>query len=174
MECVCVILKIILVKYYMKKILLLILLSFTLSTSYSASKFDVFKIWNTLPHKSNTTIEIEQNDIINAYAEFLPFGYNVIINTGLLKTVDEDELAFVIAHEIGHTYVGYDEDKADIFGAKLIIASGKYDICKGRNFFKKLYDKFGKGGNDGEHSSNLYRFDVLSKMGRCKGTSVNW
>jgi len=47
----------------------------------------------------NYNFSIVDDNEINAFA--LPGGY-IFINKGLIDKMDEDELAFVIAHEIGH------------------------------------------------------------------------
>jgi len=68
-------------------------------------KFNIKKIFNNLTkYIERTTInynyKIVRTDEVNAYAIA---GGNMYINTGILDFLDdEDEIAFVIAHEISH------------------------------------------------------------------------
>jgi predicted Zn-dependent protease len=68
-------------------------------------KFNIKKIFNNLSQyvertKINYNYKIVRTDEVNAYAIA---GGNMYINTGILDFLDdEDEIAFVIAHEISH------------------------------------------------------------------------
>ncbi len=71
----------------------------------SEKKFNIKKIFNNLTKyvertKINYNYKIARTDEVNAYAIA---GGNMYINTGILDFLDdEDEIAFVIAHEISH------------------------------------------------------------------------
>lgn len=55
---------------------------------------------------------VVQDDQINALSD----GKNILINTGLIRAVEnDDELAFVVAHEIAHNVLGHIKKKEEIF-----------------------------------------------------------
>ena len=48
-------------------------------------------------------ISIEENSTINAFAD----GSQIIVTTGMMRFVDDDELALVIGHEMAHNILGH-------------------------------------------------------------------
>lgn len=50
---------------------------------------------------------IARSDTINAFATGSRAPYTVVLYTGLIEALDEDELAFVIGHELGHVMMGH-------------------------------------------------------------------
>ncbi len=53
------------------------------------------------------TIFIEQNPYLNAYAFGFKKPYMVVLSSSLVEGLTDSELYFVIAHEIGHIYLGH-------------------------------------------------------------------
>ena len=156
------------------RVLLSIVLFMSSYCLFAALNADVHTIFKKMDVKPNTDISVVESPVVNAYTYFLLTGYSIEINTGLIRAMNIDELAFVVGHEIGHTYVGESEDMADIVGARLMKKAG-YNICQGRFFFKKLYKLNGnQGGENDPHSSNRVRFDNVSKIGDCVGTSKDY
>jgi len=50
---------------------------------------------------------VAKSDTINAFATGFRAPYTVVLYTGLIDALDEDELAFVIGHELGHVMMGH-------------------------------------------------------------------
>jgi len=50
---------------------------------------------------------VVKGDSINAFATGSRAPYTVVLYTGLIEALDEDELAFVIGHELGHVMMGH-------------------------------------------------------------------
>lgn len=96
---------------------------------------------------------------------FNAYGKVIAVSQGLLNFVNnKDELAFVLAHELGHNYVvkltrfEYIETSADKIGTEMIDKAG-YNVCKGTYNLKRLNDK-----GDKMHPPSDERFEKV----RCK------
>ena len=50
---------------------------------------------------------VVKRDTINAFATGSRAPYTVVLYTGLIEALDEEELAFVIGHELGHVMMGH-------------------------------------------------------------------
>lgn len=121
--------------------------------------------------------KISKSEEINAYND----GTKIVINHGLIKSTNDDELALVIGHEIAHGLLGHLnqeppflvhygmgindavsalEANADKMGAFYMMKAG-YDICKGREIFHTWRKNDGNsiGYN---HPNNSYRYDELN------------
>ncbi len=87
-------------------------------------------------------------DVENASAD--RFEREIRVYSGLLRVVDsDDELAFVVAHEIGHAVLGHiggsapkKEADADYFATYLVARAG-YDPEGGSRFFRRVASKPG-------------------------------
>lgn len=80
---------------------------------------------NLLPHRDNIyTFTVLKNDTANAFV--LP-GNHVFVFTGLFKyTRGEDELAAVLAHELGHTLARHSGEK--ISGSMLVTMLARFSL----------------------------------------------
>lgn len=101
-------------------------------------------------------------------------GKGIYVTYVLDAVLNDDEKALVIGHEIAHgilhhTDIAFDmfvtswsnenELMADNLGAVWAHKAG-YDVCKGREVFKKFYDWSGNSLN-GSHPPNLMRYENL-------------
>lgn len=120
-------------------------------------------------------IRVVDSPVINAYNS----GSEIVIYTGIIKaTVNDDELAMIIAHEISHTTLFHFalmeayaknwnadsqallESDADKMGAFYALKAG-YNVCLGREIWKRL--KSIDGDYLGEdHPDMAYRYDQLN------------
>lgn len=108
-------------------------------------------------------------------------AFRVVLYSGLTKYAKNDsEVAMVLAHEISHYELGHvfesdrnqgqyvmNEAMADKLAVYFMEKAG-YDVCKGRMFFKRLYDTYGDKPFFTHHPSNAYRYMALT-MHRCGG-----
>lgn len=108
---------------------------------------------------------IDSTDI-QAYTDFSA----VYISTGMLEFMDnnEDALALVLGHEIGHIMVfsfsdsQIEEANADRYGAYLMMRAG-YNICHGRLIMKQFLDQFGDVTlTSASHPPNSSRYEALN------------
>jgi Zn-dependent protease with chaperone function len=135
------------------------------STSHAAvSRKDTQVIFNKLVQADpylilkRPELIIEKHRELNAEAQ----DNKVHVSTSLLPILDKDELAGVIAHELGHVKSGEGsgnivveqafqknprlfERRADIYGQVLMGKAG-YDKCKANGFLKKLLKIHGVHG----------------------------
>lgn len=123
------------------------------------------QVQNAIPFR------IDSSDIMNAYTN----GEEVVLYQGLIDKLNEDEIALVIGHEIAHQMLGHVnltakmddayrtevlEANADKLGAVYMMKAG-YDICKGREFWKKMEQERGNSlGQD--HPDYSYRYAELN------------
>lgn len=107
-------------------------------------------------------------------------GKGIYVTYVLDMALNDDEKALVIGHEIAHgilhhtdssfqlfvdSYSNENELMADNLGATWAHKAG-YDVCKGREVFKKFYD-WGGNSLNGSHPPNLMRYENLAHY--CKG-----
>jgi len=125
---------------------------FNIVTAHSTvSKSTVTQVWNKLQKKGGTNYKlyfIEEDKGFNAYASHK----GVLINNNMLQFLDnKDQVAFILAHEIGHMEHGdvhklsgsyHQESSADWYGAELMSKSG-YRLCEAIRFFKKSISIYG-------------------------------
>ena len=65
-------------------------------------------------------LSVRPDKRINGWAQ----GRLVITTTRTVEKLPENQLAFLLAHEIGHVYRSMSEQEADCFGAKLTVKAG--------------------------------------------------
>jgi len=106
----------------------------------------------------------------NAYND----GKQVVIYTGLLDSLNDDEIAFVLGHEIAHGMLEHlgklqansaeesavHEANADKLGAVYALKAG-YDVCKGREVFKHWENERGNALGQ-THPDYAYRYSELN------------
>ena len=120
-------------------------------------------------------VELVPGKKLNAAAD----GTIVQITTGVLEqTHDDDELAFIIAHEMAHNILGHrdrldrigrsaahiraTESEADLLGLKLMKAAG-YDPMAAARFWMRFGKKTGAGiFSDGTHLRTRDRVRLLT------------
>lgn len=136
---------------------------------------EVRKIYKQLLARSGQTQEalplyLEESDEENAYND----GTKVVIFTGLIqKAKNWDEISLILGHEIAHGMLWHlkmkleDKDlitvaeaNADKLGAYYMMAAG-YDICKGREIFKRWKETGGNHQNQ-SHPNHSFRYDELN------------
>lgn len=114
------------------------------------------------------------SNAVNAYTD----GENIGITEKLLSMIkNDDQLALILAHELSHIILhdpettgisqSLKEAHADKLGAFIIMKAG-FDICKGREIFKKLFEKFGDTAESSDHPGFAYRYNQLS-LPDCRG-----
>ena len=133
-------------------------------------------------------LHIANTSMVNAWTD----GEDVTITTGILKKMaNVDEIAMVLAHELGHVInydsvheameeaVGYPIDgrykeaAADKIGAYIMMRSG-FDECKGREIMQVFRDNFGDDAGAEGHPDNAFRLDQLN-LPQCHKTFFsNW
>lgn len=133
------------------------------------------KLWRATGEKEYyVPLVIASDDMVNAYATYT----SITVFKGLINSVkSEDELAFVLSHEISHVLLGHvdpvkendakgdnaimhDEVKADKYGAFIMMKAG-YDICKGREIFYQWTIDMGNVLTS-THPCNIYRYNELN------------
>lgn len=132
----------------------------------------------TDPRESNYKLSIDPDEQINAYAYF---HNNVAVTKGMMRYVDDDELAVVIGHEIGHHRYGdvlvpkiittnaYNRNRelmADQYGVYLAQRAG-FNGCKGG---MSLYGRWAKedgyrrDDSKNTHPASVKRYEAVKKM----------
>lgn len=97
---------------------------------------------------------------VNAYQS----GSTITINQGMLNITNKDELALVIGHELAHYKLGHhnsnhrNEYAADALGYQYAAKAG-YNVCRGKNLFKK----FRKGASNTHPDPR----DRINRLPRC-------
>jgi len=118
-----------------------------------------------------TSLIIVDTPMVNAWTN----GSYIAITTGMLKFLhNNDEIAFVLGHELGHVLLGHTslpddlgpqihESNADKYGAYLAIRAG-YDICAGKKVWDRMIEKYGAmtASSDDIHPGNVKRADDLN------------
>jgi predicted Zn-dependent protease len=113
---------------------------------------------------------IEVSTEENAYND----GKQVVIYTGLLDSLNDDEIALVLGHEIAHGMLEHlgklqatsaeesavHEANADKLGAVYALKAG-YDVCKGREVFKHWENERGNALGQ-THPDYAYRYSELN------------
>lgn len=96
--------------------------------------------------------------------------YKIVVSGGSFYTLTNGELAFILAHEIGHVVLHHDtsnetsadkEGAADKYGAYLLLRSGQY-VCEARNFWDRLIQLRGDYQTTITHPSKTERYWSLS------------
>jgi Zn-dependent protease with chaperone function len=136
-------------------------------------EINVKEVYHRLAVVSGTTklppITILDIPMINAWTD----GKKITITTGLLKLMkNNDELAMVLGHEMGHFIARdvqrndeamdprYMEADADKFGAFIMMRAG-YDVCKGKEILRSFKEVFGDDAAAEGHPDNAFRLDQL-------------
>lgn len=139
----------------------------------------ILLIWSNLAKVTDVTdrvppimmwANIQSLMTVNAFTT----GQGIYVTYVLDNVLNDDEKALVIGHEIAHgilhhtdssfqlfvdSYSNENELMADNLGATWAHKAG-YDVCKGREVFKKFYDWSGNSLN-GSHPPNLMRYENL-------------
>lgn len=101
-------------------------------------------------------------------------GEMILIDIGLITRHSDDEIAFILGHELAHVHLGhtqgpqpddlvlsqFDEAMADKLGAFYMMRAG-YNICIGREFWKKQLDKTGNMLFT-THPNHSYRYELIN------------
>ncbi len=154
------------------------------------SKSDVTEVYNRLVADTGAPellngIRVIRSDEVNAWTDN---SRSITLTTAILKTLhNQNELAEVIGHEIGHVLLGHVDDgateeiygldesstsrikeaNADKFGVYLMLKSG-YDICQAKNWFKTLSETEGSSVILNDHPSFAERTAELT-FPQCEG-----
>lgn len=126
---------------------------------------------------------IEENESINAYAT----SEEIVLFTGMINfsNANDDEIALILGHELGHYILDHVnqpvpdlkytsethrskkyELNSDKIGAFLMTQAG-YDVCKGRELWKRMKDTFGDIVEKDSHPNAIFRYENL-KTPNCK------
>ena len=111
---------------------------------------------------------LAESDIENAYCK--PDG-TIVICEGMMKLFeDEDELAAVVAHEMGHLVAKHKgrqtpekEIEADRIGLELMAKAG-YDPNAAVKFWTRYYERIGWWEGDGTHQEPHERIETLMQL----------
>jgi predicted Zn-dependent protease len=118
-----------------------------------------------LPHKPNTTYRVRVISSKQANALALPGGY-IIVLSGLLKEINsENELAFVLSHEIGHFA---NRDHLRRLGRGLVLSAFSIFLTGLDNgitqlLMQSLLNVELKFSRDQEIKADLYALELLNK-----------
>lgn len=152
-------------------LLTLLTISYYKHMYFTISNVEVQKIYANL--KVNTGMSdtlpplvILESATVNAWAT----PEQITITTAMLAEMsNKDQVAFVLAHEIGHVVLGHfdlekmpsklKENSADKYGSYLVLRSG-YDVCQGKNLWVEFVKKFGDAISV-THPSGKERIDSL-------------
>lgn len=128
-------------RLFIKLVMLFLVCELHASVTFTQAKH-VFSRLQSVNHTSYKLIYDKEVDNLNAYAS----KQGVIINQGMLDFLEnKDQLAIILAHELGHMARGdqnrwlgsyQQEYHADQYGANLAVKAG-YNRCKGVQWFKK-------------------------------------
>lgn len=145
------------------------------------NKEHIQEVFNKLAMNSGTThilpLIILDTPMANAWTD----GKNITITTGLLDIMNgnDDELAMVFGHEMGHVinydlehqamenYVKfpidnrYKEAAADKIGAYIMMRAG-FNECNGKGIFAKFKEHFGDDAGAEGHPDEAFRLDQLN------------
>lgn len=117
-------------------------------------------IFERLSKASNTNLylALDPDESVNAHQS----AHGVYLNKGMLRFVrNEDEMAMVLGHEIGHYVLGHwtstpkNEYASDVFGARLVSKAG-YNRCKGVLVILRFHD-----GDSSTHPASNKRYNRI-------------
>lgn len=127
-------------------------------------------------------LKIDDSDNINAYAT----SEMIVLHRGIIDfTKNDHELAMIIGHEMAHYYlhhvhfdppiqgldkVVYDKQaelNSDKLGAFIAMQAG-YDVCKGREVWRRFGDEYGDIIENLSHPLSVFRHKNL-EMPWCEG-----
>ena len=140
-------------------------------------------------NEPNIRFEVINSKMVNAYAFG---GGNFLVFTGLMNKATDDELAFVIAHELAHNSASHNEEKAhymrmkDVFGKKptnvqrtifsnimeqeadrigiVYTALAGFDPCASATYWKKQFQGVEQYAFFRTHPANPQRASANSQM----------
>lgn len=131
------------------------------------------------PRQQNISLIIDPSTEVNAYAYFPNV---IVVNKGLINNVDDDMLAAVLGHELGHHRFGdvlipnvmisaasqrFREAKADNYGINIANRAG-FDGCGGaKRLFRWFIQLEGPAWSNtpgAEHPSSKSRLDAAIKQ----------